>query len=168
MKPYAPGEKWIDGSMGGDLPMFRVARLHDVNHFIVSQTNPFVVPFVASGRRRGAVRAGARIGGQLLRAQSAAVLDEVRRHVHGDRLRPFLDYAHALTDQRYLGDINIHPTFDVRMYARAMRNPTERQLLDFIVEGERAAWPALAIVRDQTRIATALERCIERLGGRVT
>ena len=43
---YTPGERWVDGSIAGDLPKRRLSRLHNVNHYIVSQTNPHVVPFV--------------------------------------------------------------------------------------------------------------------------
>jgi len=35
--PYLPSRKWIDGSVVGDLPAKRLARLYGVNHFIVSQ-----------------------------------------------------------------------------------------------------------------------------------
>jgi len=36
--PYTPsGHKWMDGSVGADLPMSRLSELFNVNHFIVSQ-----------------------------------------------------------------------------------------------------------------------------------
>jgi len=41
------GIKWVDGSVHQDLPMNRLAELFNVNHFIVSQTNPHVLPFLA-------------------------------------------------------------------------------------------------------------------------
>ncbi|NJN36554.1 MAG: hypothetical protein HC794_05210 [Nitrospiraceae bacterium] len=34
--PYLDGERWVDGSLHGDLPKQRLSRLHNVNHFIVS------------------------------------------------------------------------------------------------------------------------------------
>ena len=43
-------ERWIDGSFGNDLPMMRIGRLHNVNHFIVSQVNPHVLPFQERNR----------------------------------------------------------------------------------------------------------------------
>ena len=39
-------ETWIDGSVESDLPMKRISQLFNVNHFIVSQVNPHVVPFL--------------------------------------------------------------------------------------------------------------------------
>jgi predicted acylesterase/phospholipase RssA len=43
---YMPQNRWIDGSVHEDIPKDRVSRLHNVNHYIVSQTNPYVVPFL--------------------------------------------------------------------------------------------------------------------------
>jgi hypothetical protein len=60
------GQKWIDGTVvkitlnflnllvnslpfpfqGADLPMGRLSELFNVNHFIVSQVNPHVAPFL--------------------------------------------------------------------------------------------------------------------------
>src|SRR5712664_3297012 len=41
-----PNGGWIDGSVDSDLPMARLAEMFNVNHFIVSQVNPHVVPFL--------------------------------------------------------------------------------------------------------------------------
>src|SRR5947209_11351791 len=45
--PWNPSpQKYIDGSVDNDLPMTRLAEMFNVNHFIVSQVNPHVVPFL--------------------------------------------------------------------------------------------------------------------------
>lgn len=45
--PWNPTpQHWIDGSVDNDLPMTRLAEMFNVNHFIVSQVNPHVVPFL--------------------------------------------------------------------------------------------------------------------------
>ena len=56
--PYMRSKRWVDGSIANDLPMLRLARLHNVNHYIVSQTNPHVVPFMReqNPRRRSVDR----------------------------------------------------------------------------------------------------------------
>lgn len=38
--------KFLDGSIGHDLPMEKLSILFNVNNFIVSQTNPWVIPFM--------------------------------------------------------------------------------------------------------------------------
>jgi TAG lipase/steryl ester hydrolase/phospholipase A2/LPA acyltransferase len=39
-------QKFRDGSIGADVPMKRLSELFNVNHFIVSQVNPHVAPFL--------------------------------------------------------------------------------------------------------------------------
>jgi TAG lipase/steryl ester hydrolase/phospholipase A2/LPA acyltransferase len=50
LKPYHPEStqtRYVDGSIAGDLPMQRMSELFNVNTFIVSQVNPYVVPFIS-------------------------------------------------------------------------------------------------------------------------
>ena len=45
--PYHPaGLKFVDGTIAADLPMKRLAEQFNVNAFIVSQTNPWVTPWL--------------------------------------------------------------------------------------------------------------------------
>jgi predicted acylesterase/phospholipase RssA len=45
--PYMPKSTWLDGSLKMDVPKTHLARMHNVNHLIVSQTNPHVLPFLS-------------------------------------------------------------------------------------------------------------------------
>lgn len=38
--------RWRDGSLESDLPMMQLKELFNVNHFIVSQANPHIAPFL--------------------------------------------------------------------------------------------------------------------------
>lgn len=51
-KEYMPSRKWVDGAVSDDLPAKRLARLYGVNHYIVSQTNPHIIPFIRDSQRR--------------------------------------------------------------------------------------------------------------------
>lgn len=42
----------VDGSIANDLPMERLAELFNINQFIVSQVNPWVVPFLSRSDRK--------------------------------------------------------------------------------------------------------------------
>ena len=51
-KPWnAYPERWIDGSVDNDLPMAKLSELFNVNHFVVSQVNPHIVPFLEKSSR---------------------------------------------------------------------------------------------------------------------
>merc|ERR1719204_275613 len=41
------GVEFSYGSFGHDLPMDQLSQLFNVNHFVVSQVNPHIVPFLA-------------------------------------------------------------------------------------------------------------------------
>jgi TAG lipase/steryl ester hydrolase/phospholipase A2/LPA acyltransferase len=61
--PGASKRRWRDGSLEMDLPMMRLKELFNVNHFIVSQTNPHISPLL---RMKELVRAyGGRFAGKV-------------------------------------------------------------------------------------------------------
>ena len=48
--PYDPSSSrmsFIDGPVGNDVPLQRIAELFNVNTFLVSQVNPYVIPFLS-------------------------------------------------------------------------------------------------------------------------
>ena len=160
--PYIGTERWIDGSFGGDLPMMRMGRLHNVNHFIVSQVNPHVLPFAGENRWSPAGIA-VRLATAPLRRQAVPVLNMAKVVTRGTPLRRSLNLLLSLAEQEYGGDIDIHPRFEASMFLRMMKNPSEAELTRFILEGQRATWPKLAMIRDHTRIARCLTRCERKL-----
>ncbi len=157
-EPYIGTERWIDGSFGGDLPMMRIGRLHNVNHFIVSQVNPHVLPF-ADANRRSPSGLAVRLATAPLRRPAVPVLNAASWATKGTPLRKSLNLLLSLAEQQYGGDIDIYPRFEASMYLKMMSNPSEAELARFILEGQRATWPKLAMIRDHTRIARCLTRC---------
>ncbi|HMV67900.1 MAG TPA: patatin-like phospholipase family protein, partial [Myxococcota bacterium] len=163
-RPYLTTERWIDGSIHGDLPKWRVARLFNVNHFIVSQTNPHVLPFLSDPRRRGLWRAAAGVTGQAVLHQGRIALAAAAHLTADTPLRPWTTLAHALVDQEYRGDIDIHPRFHPRLLRRAFTNATPEELRAYILLGEQATWPHVARIRLQTAVARAFDACLQALG----
>lgn len=165
VRPYIAGERWIDGSMRGDLPTLRVGRLHNVNHFVVSQTNPHVLPFVRQGRR-GYAGWAADLVIKAAHRQGVNVVGLARELGHRTPLGPALEIAESLAAQTYRGDIDIFPAVPLVDFRKVLTNPSREDLVRFIRNGERGAWPRLAMIRDQTRIGVALARSLAALGGR--
>ena len=140
--PYLPGETWIDGSFGGDLPRGRVSRLHNVNHFIVSQTQPHVLPVMAGVNQRGLVRWATKAAVSTARNQGLQALSVGRRLASNTPLSAGFNLAHAIIQQDYSGDIDIHPRFDARVYAKLLSNPV------------KTIWPS-SFARAARRVAQA-------------
>ena len=163
---YLATERWSDGSLGGDLPKARVGRLLNVNHYIVSQTNPFIYLFQSKRKTPSLPYVGFEVAASLVHSQARSLLGSARKYVQSDMARPLLERLHALTDQPYAGDINIHPRIDPLLLRKAVSNPTSKDIDRFILEGERVTWPKLAMVRDHTLINRTFETCIAKLKAR--
>ncbi|MCB9594572.1 MAG: DUF3336 domain-containing protein [Sandaracinaceae bacterium] len=160
---YVPSERWVDGSLWGDLPKQRLSRLHNVNHFIVSQTNPLVLPLLQHGRKRGVRATVAGLVGATVRNQGGFAADLARRARPPGPVGQVAEQAYAFVNQEFHGDIDIHPRLTWSSYKKVVSNPTYDDLSQFILEGERAVWPQVAKIRNQTRIGAAFRECVAQL-----
>lgn len=157
--PYMPAKRWVDGTLSADLPMLRLARMHNVNHYIVSQTNPHVVPFL---RERERLQRGVVPWLRELAASSGQnALKVTRKHLGvGNAV---LAQAYGIVRQKYSGDVTVFPKHSPRQLIRMLSNPTAEEIDAYIREGERATWPQMARIHTQTRISRALEDATARL-----
>jgi NTE family protein len=166
--PFMPTQKWVDGSMKSDLPILRLRRLHNVNHTIVSQTNPLVLPFMQmKGAGRDTIKDNAsEFVMSTVRYQTRAITHFGSRNLPFEKLRRRFDDVHALLEQDYRGHITILPRFRLVNYLRLAANPTLKEIEDYILEGERSTWPHIATIRNQTVISQTLDSCLDRLHAR--
>ena len=165
--PYLLSETWVDGSIEGDLPKLRLSRLQNVNHFIVSQTNPHVLPIVRAKSGRGVTAKLVGVGTRFAQVQSGYLLEVCKGLSPSEWAKTLLGRTQNFIAQDYEGDINIHPSFRMDLYQLMMKNPTHEQLSLFIKEGEIATWPQLALVKYQTLVARVLADCTGRLRARI-
>ncbi|HUP91760.1 MAG TPA: DUF3336 domain-containing protein [Solimonas sp.] len=162
--PHMPSKRWVDGTLSSDLPMLRLARLHNVNHYIVSQTNPHIVPFMSDKAQK---RGLAPLAAELLKHGGGGALKLARKHLDpygGGRVIAKLD---NVVRQRYSGDVNIFPRHTPRQLMGTFSNPSQEDIRQFIREGERATWPKIERIRNQTRISRAFEDCLQLLKQRL-
>lgn len=162
-KPYCTDERWIDGSFATDIPRQRMSRLFNVNFFIVSQANPHILPFVTSKYKQGILPTLQDILTETLHAQSLAVLNVARRRNKYPLFQSWIDQCSSMIDQDYQGDINIHPSFPLKWYRKFMINPTQEELDYLILMGEKATWPMLARIKEQTLLYRQLSEAIHSL-----
>ena len=167
-EPFMPSQRWSDGSLKSDMPIMRLRRLHNVNHTIVSQTNPHVLPFMQfSNRDQGGMgQAASEFMLSTARVQAGTTLDLLRRVTPHGRVNDYLGTAHAMVSQNYRGSVTILPRFKAINYARIAANPSVREIHDYILEGERSTWAKIAMIRTQTTISRTLDACLKRLQAR--
>lgn len=164
--PYMPRLKFVDGSVVSDLPIERLMHLYDVNFTIVSQTNPHVVPFLNRRGRDEKIRL-ASLPIHLLKSEiqfhGQGIFDYLRKRVQPEILRQMSGQMYTIMGQRYSGDVTLSPSYRLRDYRRMLVNPDPAWVREMILQGERATWPKISMIRSHARISKTLERCIRRL-----
>ncbi|KAF7562919.1 hypothetical protein G7046_g1255 [Stylonectria norvegica] len=176
--PWNPSpQRWIDGSVDNDLPMTRLSEMFNVNHFIVSQVNPHVVPFLTKDDHLSPTNKLDR-GKQTRRGDfdwvytlTTLAKDEALHRLQFlseiGFLPNLIDKARSVLSQKYSGDINILPEISMHDLPRILKNPSSDFMIRSCLLGERAAWPKLSRVRDRCAIELALDRAVHRLRARV-
>jgi TAG lipase/steryl ester hydrolase/phospholipase A2/LPA acyltransferase len=164
--------QWIDGSVDGDLPMTRLAEMFNVNHFIVSQVNPHVVPFLAKEDGPGSDSSRRPwISSPWLHTLTSLAREEALHRMSVlSELGIFpneLTKAASILSQKYSGDINIFPEIFHSHFPRMLKNPTAEFMLQACLSGERATWPRIARIRNHVSIELALDSAVQTLRARV-
>jgi TAG lipase/steryl ester hydrolase/phospholipase A2/LPA acyltransferase len=166
-------QKWIDGSVDNDLPMTRLAELFNVNHFIVSQVNPHVVPFLAKDDNTTLARDNYSEfnGPGWLHLLTRLAKDEALHRLH--LLAEFGVFptlatkARSVLSQKYSGDINIFPAISYADFPRMLANPTISFMKSTCLAGERATWPKLSRIENHCKVELALDAAVQRLRAHV-
>ncbi|KAI1973896.1 Lipase 5 [Ophidiomyces ophidiicola] len=159
--------QWIDGSVDGDLPMARLSEMFNVNHFIVSQVNPHVIPFVPpeeaflfaelSERRQPPENGKTHLPKELMKEEAMGKLNLLSgMGLFPNTLRRFA----SIMRQEYYGDINILPEITYEVFPSMLRNPTPDFMLRACLTGERATWPKLGRIRNHCAVELALDAAI--------
>lgn len=167
--PYLPSRKWVDGSLSDDLPMKRLSRLYGVNHFIVSQTNPIVLPFISAEKNDGGFLATlSETGLKTIKDWGLAAGYLIQKPLHSDSyLSKLINGYISVVSQTYTGDINILPSSRFLNLSRALAVRSNMEVYDLIREGEKAAWPEIEKIRLQTHVSRVLWEIVKRLDERV-
>lgn len=164
-------KQYIDGSVDGDLPMNRLSEMFNVNHFIVSQVNPHIVPFLPRDDEPKSVAIPTSKASSVFNTVSHLAKDEImHRMAVMTELGVFpnsFTKTISIMNQKYSGDINIYPEILYAHFPRLLKNPTTDFMLKACLCGERATWPKLARIRNHCAIELALDSAIQKMRARV-
>lgn len=155
--------------------MTRLAEMFNVNHFIVSQVNPHVVPFLAKeeeiigaeARQTSAVSAGPTWIHNIANLAKGETLHRLQVLSELGIFPNYLTKARSILNQRYSGDITIFPTISYAHFPKVLSNPTTEYMLQCMLTGERATWPKLSRIQNHLAIELALDETIRQLRTRV-
>ncbi|MCG8370562.1 MAG: DUF3336 domain-containing protein [Proteobacteria bacterium] len=156
---YHGSRKWVDGSLSEDLPAKRLARLYGVNHYIVSQTNPYVIPFIDTTKRKT----------DVISELKYALTDTARAWINAGaaifekpiswvpEVERLANSALSVINQSYFGDITIAPLRKLHNPLKTLAWRSREEIAALIDEGERATWPRIERIRIQTQISRTLD-----------
>ncbi|MGK5093869.1 patatin-like phospholipase family protein [Deltaproteobacteria bacterium TL4] len=172
--PYMESLKWVDGSMANDLPMSQLSEMFNINHHIVSLVNPLIFPFASTQDQKvmGMLR---RLGRSEFRHRLHQILEiaisyqnQKKRAVNvlqarGNTEVSLLRLINGMLDQQYRGDITIFPPRNLKKFYEILQLPIPENYKRGILEGERATWKKVEMIRNQVLISQTLDDCLHQL-----
>ena len=132
--------KFLDGSIGHDLPMEKLSILFNVNNCIVSQTNPWVIPFMDYTEDLKGLQSP-------LLFPLITLMHRIKEFTLGQLKHRVFQIAYLFPNavtkffniltQSYVGDITIWPKPKLSDYLRILENPTSYEAVMCFVHGGR-------------------------------
>jgi len=144
-----------------DSPLARVAELFNVNHFIVSQARPYLVPFLKSDMqgpsptytRRGRTS----FTGTLVRLMTMEIHHRLQQfdslQILPQSIRRFL-----IDESIPAASMTLVPELSAGDFVRLLETPTRDSLNYWILKGEKSVWPAVGALKVRCAVESELDR----------
>ncbi|KAL1878632.1 triacylglycerol lipase [Diaporthe australafricana] len=168
--PWAPANTidfrhWTHVSYSDrDSPLMRIAELFNVNHFIVSQARPYLIPFLQSDMHGPSLietrNKTTSVTAFLVRMVGLEIRHRLRQ-LDTLGLLP-TGIRRFLVDERIPGaSVMLVPDLTAGDFIRLLETPTRETLDYWISRGERSVWPAVAALKIRCAIETELDRAYQ-------
>jgi TAG lipase/lysophosphatidylethanolamine acyltransferase len=144
-----------------DSPLSRIAELFNVNHFIVSQARPYLVPFLQSDMHGPSpiyTRGGrTSVTGGILRLITMEIHHRLQQ-LDSLQLLP-LSIRRFLVDEHIpAASVTLVPELSASDFVRLLETPTQDSLDHWILRGEKSVWPAVGALKVRCAIESELDR----------
>ncbi len=138
---------WSD--VGTENAELRLSELFNVNHFILSQANPYFAPVL--GRGEGVI-------GKL----AGLALYEFRYRLEMLRNLGLLPrvVSSIVLDERFKGHVAISPEISASDFETLFSSPTYASLEYWVKKGEQSSWPFISAIKNRMAIELALDDAI--------
>ncbi|KAM3554322.1 hypothetical protein MY1884_006195 [Beauveria asiatica] len=165
--PWAPANTtdfhhWSDMSYSDrDSPLQRISELFNVNHFIVSQARPYLIPFLQSDMHGPSLVETRSKTTQLSASLVRMVGLELRhrlRQLDTLRLLPGSIRRFLVDEQIPAAAMTLVPEVTAGDFVRLLETPTREALNYWILRGERSVWPAVAALHIRCAVENELDR----------
>ncbi|KAI8381286.1 uncharacterized protein BYT42DRAFT_565984 [Radiomyces spectabilis] len=149
--------QWSEASpTESETPLYRLSELFNVNHFIVSQASPYIIPFISKADNLQ----HASLWNKLVYVAAS----ELKHRLYQlNQLHLLPRVFRGLIEQKMSGNVNIVPHLALSDYNILFSNPTHASLAYWIMHGERSTWPLISLIKARCMIELALDRAVRRL-----
>ncbi|KAF8976818.1 hypothetical protein BGZ46_007928 [Entomortierella lignicola] len=148
--PIAPSF-FSSGAVSPETPLMRLSELFNVNHFIVSQANPYIVPFMSRGLRDRKSGMSDRFTMGLFERLAKIFVTEIKHRLG------------QLVEEKVSGNVTIVPEVQLQDFKTLISNPTHKSIQYWILKGEQSTWPFLSMLKYRLMIELALDRILLKL-----
>ncbi|CAF1121107.1 unnamed protein product [Adineta ricciae] len=168
-----------DGSFENDIPLNTLSEVFGCSYFLVSQTNPHIIPFFFNARGQGGLpsgwrlRGGAYRGGFLLATFELLLKEDMKKYL---RVLGMLDVLPAVQEQdwsflflqEFQGQITMVPNARLIDYFRLISDIRDVNVIArYLQEGKLTAWRKFSMIKNRERIRLTLENCIQKLENKI-
>ena len=176
--PYSGSSNYRDGSLSADIPLSSLCTLFNVRFSVVVQCNPHAVPFYFTARGSpgrpvlaygDAKWRGGVVLALLEEALRRGMLCLVRLAHDFEVAFPFFgqDMTGTYLQPLFGGSVAVSPRLRLTNFANSLSDGDAERFGFYLLEGERALWPALPMIENRARIDRALAGALSEVKRRM-
>ncbi|KXN72694.1 hypothetical protein CONCODRAFT_4428, partial [Conidiobolus coronatus NRRL 28638] len=145
--------RWLKTSnnMETNNPHTRLSELFNVNHFIVSQASPYIIPFMTKGIQLN--------DDSLLSRMRSVFYSELKHRVSQlIYLKLLPSSLRFFVDEKFQGDITIFPSVNFKDFKSLFSDPTQGTVEYWMEKGSRSTFPLLELIRNRCKVEFVLNK----------
>ncbi|KAK8032792.1 patatin-like serine [Apiospora marii] len=167
--PWAPADTFRHWTSASDKdhksPLSRIAQLFNVNHFIVSQARPYLIPFLESDMHGPSLFTARhkrnQAAGHIMRMVGLEIRHRLRQ-LDTLRLLPASIRRFLVDEEIPSASMTLVPKVTASDFFRLLETPTRETLDYWILRGERSVWPAVCALKIRCAVEYEIERSYQR------
>lgn len=140
--------------------MERLSELFNVNHFIVSQVNPHIIPFLTT---QSPTPIFYRALYRMLSLGQSELDLRFSQMIEMGIAPTFLHRCLMVIRQNYVGHVTIVPQWQWRDYFGLMEDPNGDVLKEFVKHGIALFWELIPVIKNHLSIELTLDECVYAL-----
>lgn len=158
-------KKFLDGSLGADVPKKALGVLFNATNFIVSQANIFMIPFITRGTHRR--HTSGYVFLRIVNMISGVIVSEFKHRIQqltSMGIMPNkLGLWANLVVQEYTGDINIVPEVRFRDIIELFNNPSAESLQEWCRRSRNTTFSYVRQIKDVKQVEDKLAKIYTQL-----